>query len=461
MAAMFFFLSSALYMKARLLNKGNVSKILLFAGSLVSAVLAMLTKENAFTLPFTIILIEFFFLTTKKKFSINFRDYRIILLIAALMGLLIIIPLKFSFNIFKPITGHTYTITPVNYLLTQFSVIVKYIQLLFLPINQKFIYDYKVSNNFFEIRTLLSFSVLVSLIILAILSFKRYRTISFGIFWFFITLSVESGFIPIADIIFEHRTYLPSFGFFLILSSGIYFLFWNKQKYLAISIFGIIIGLNSYFTFERNEVWKDEFAFWNDTVSKNPNLATALMNRGVAYANLGQWEKALNDYSKAIESAPTDAETYDNRGVAYCNLNQWEKAIDDFSEAIKIDSNFLRAYYNRGIGYGKIGQMDKSIADYSRLIKIYPKSDKAYANRGVDYFKLGQMDKAIADYTMAIAINPNYADAYYNRGLAYGKLGNWENAIADYSKVLEIDPNNTMAYSNRQEVYEKLRNIKK
>jgi hypothetical protein len=96
LVAMFYLLSIAFYVKARLSDKGNRSKVLLFIGSLVSAVLAMLTKENAFTLPFTIVLIEFFFLRTKKQFSRNFRDYRVILLIAAFIGIIIIIPLKSS-----------------------------------------------------------------------------------------------------------------------------------------------------------------------------------------------------------------------------------------------------------------------------------------------------------------------------------------------------------------------------
>ena len=175
LAAMFYLLSIALYMKARLSAKGDLSKTLLFIGSLVSAVLAMLTKENAFTLPFAIVLVEIFFLRT-TKLSINFKDYRVILLIAALLGTILIIPLKFSFSIFRPIppmNGFTYTITPFNYLFTQFSVIVKYIRLLFLPINQQLAYDFPVSTTFFEIRTLLSFVVLLSLIILAILCFKR------------------------------------------------------------------------------------------------------------------------------------------------------------------------------------------------------------------------------------------------------------------------------------------------
>jgi len=220
MVAMFYLLSLSLYIKARLSDNGNTSKILLFTGSLVSAVLAMLTKENAFTLPFTILLFEIFFVGT-KKFSMNFTDYRVIILLVAFLAILFIIPFSHSFSFFKPILpggGNPYTLTPGNYFFTQLSVILKYIRLLCLPLSQNLDYDFPISNSFFEARTLISFSILLSLILLALFIYKRHRIISFGIFWFFITLSIESSFIPIHDVIFEYRTYLPSFGFFLILS---------------------------------------------------------------------------------------------------------------------------------------------------------------------------------------------------------------------------------------------------
>jgi tetratricopeptide (TPR) repeat protein len=464
MAAMFYLLSLILYVKARLSNQGNITKTLLFTGSLISAVLAMLTKENAFTLPFAIVLFEFFFLKVKKQLSINFRDYRIILLIAALLGILIIIPLKFSFSIFKPITpmfGHAYTITPLNYLLTQFSVIVKYIQLLFLPVNQVFDYDFPISNTFFEIRTLLSFIVLLSLIILAGFSFKRYRIISFGIFWFFLTLSIESSFIPINDVIVEHRTYLPSFGFFLIITSGIYYLLWNKHKYLAISILVIIIVSNSWLTYERNKVWKDEFSLWNDNVSKTPNLPRALSNRGVVYATLGQWQKAISDYSKAIRINPRYIDAYSNRGAAYDKLGQWDKVIPDCSRAIEIDPNFSNAYLNRGVAYGNLKQWDKAIADYSKAIEINPKFTDTYNNRGAAFGHLGQWDKAITDYSYVIGVDPKYPNAYFNRGVAYGNLGQWDKSISDFSIAIEIDPKNKNAYSYREIAYKNLTGQKK
>ncbi len=458
MVTMFYLLALALYVTARLSDTGIKSKSLLFAGSLLSAVLAMLTKENAFTLPFAIVLFEIFFLRT-KKLSINFKDYRVILLMASFLSVIIIIPLMFSLTIFKPIppsNGNAYTITPLNYLFTQFSVIVKYIQLLFLPINQNVDYDFPISNNFFAIRTLLSFLLLLSLVILAIFFFKRYRIISFGIFWFFLTLSIESSFIPIGDVIFEHRTYLPSFGFFLILSSGIYILLWDKYKYFAISIFVIIIGSNSVLTYERNKVWKDNLTLWSDNVSKSPNKAGPIINRGVAYGNLGQWDKSIADYSRAIGINPKYAKSYSNRGINYANLGQWDKSIADCSKAIEIDPKYIDAYYNRGVAYSNLGNRDKAISDYSKAIGIDPKYAIAYYNRGIDYWNLGQWDKSIADYSRVIEIDPKYTYAYYNRGIDYGTLGQWDKAIADYSRAIGIDPKYASAYYNRAVAYDNL-----
>jgi tetratricopeptide (TPR) repeat protein len=340
-------------------------------------------------------------------------------------------------------------------------VIIKYIQLLLLPINLHLDYDYPISDTFFEIGTLLSFLVLLSLVVLAIFSFKKYRIISFGIFWFFLTLSIESSFIPITDVIFEHRTYLPSFGFFLILTSGIYLLLWNKYKYFAIFIFVIIIASDSYLTYERNNVWKDEFSLWNDNAEKTPNLPRALVNRGVAYGNLGQWDKAIADYSKAIGINPEYTDGYYDLGVAYGNLGQWDREIACQSKAIEIDPNYMKAYYGRGSAYGNLGQLDKTIADYSKAIGIYPKYTEAYNNRGLTYATLGQMEKAINDFSSVIRFDPNNARAYSNRGIAYAKLGQLEQAIADFSRSIEIQPVNVIAYSNRGISYANLGQLEK
>ncbi len=459
LAAMFYFLSLVLYMKARMESGVKKTKYFYFAGLLISAILAVLTKENAYTLPLAILLIEVFFLQTQKLSSI-FKDRRIILTLIGFIVFFTVVFIKFSFSVFQPVpsgNGNNETITSSDYLLTQFSVIVKYVQLIILPINQNLDYNYPVSHHFFEIKTLLNFLILLSMLTLAILIFKRNRIISFGIFWFFLTLSVESSIIPISDVIYEHRTYIPSLGFFLILSSGLIMLFGSKNKYFAVSILIFIIGINSFLAYNRNKVWKDDITLWTDVISKSPNKARPFFGRANAFADQGQYNKAIADYNKAIRFDSMSAIAYVNRGLAYWKTGLTHKAFDDYSKAIEIKPEYFEiAYYNRGIAYGTFGQWEKAIVDYSAAIKINPAYDMAYSNRGVAFANLGQWEKAISDYTTAIGINPDYITAYFNRGVAYGNSGQSVKAINDYSKVIEFDPNYEPSYYNRGLEYENL-----
>ena len=102
-----------------------------------------------------------------------------------------------------------------EYFCTQLRVIVKYIQLMFFPVGQNLDYDFPPSKSLFEPTVIISGLILLAVIALAIWLIPRMRLISFGILWFFIALAPTSSFVPILDVIFEHRLYLPSVGFIL------------------------------------------------------------------------------------------------------------------------------------------------------------------------------------------------------------------------------------------------------
>lgn len=75
--------------------------------------------------------------------------------------------------------------------------------------------------------------------------------------------------------------------------------------------------------------------------------------------------------------------TYSNRGVAYGELGETQKAIADLDKAILINPNFAEAYYNRGVVYNELGENQKAIADYNQAIRINPNYAEAYYNRGI------------------------------------------------------------------------------
>ena len=85
----------------------------------------------------------------------------------------------------------------------------------------------------------------------------------------------------------------------------------------------------------------------------DPKDAIAYYNRGRAYANKGDHDKAIADYTEAIRLKPEVAEAYYDRGVAYANKGDYAKAIADSTEAIRLDPKYAWAYCNRGVAYEK------------------------------------------------------------------------------------------------------------
>lgn len=461
MVALFYFLSIAMYIKGRI--SSSKTKYLFFLGCFFAAILAIHTKENAYTLPFAIILIELFFINT-KKISINFKNYRLIGAILGFLAFILFVFANFSLSVLKPLPPsiyNNYTITPSNYFFTQLSVIVKYIQLLFIPLYQNVDYDFHLSNSLFEIPTLLNGLVLLSLLILAVYLYNRNRIISFGIFWFFLTLSIESSFIPISDLIFEHRTYIPSFGFFIILTTGIFGLAWEKFKYALFGFFAILIGINSVLAHQRNNAWKDDISLWSDAVSKSPNKERPYLNLGYAYGNRKQWDSAIANFTKVNEIRPKyHAAAYYNLGIAYWAIGQKDKSMENYSMAITTNPKYAEAYYGRGVCYYYLNQFDKSIDDYTKALAINPNFGIIYFNRAITYANQQKWMEAIADYTKAITFHQNDFNLYYNRAVVFGNINEWDKAAEDFTKVLELNPGNKAAISNREYAYSKLKEMR-
>ena len=200
-----------------------------FILSLISTIFAMKTKENAFTLPWVILIYEFFFFSGSMK-------NRVLRLLPWILTLTII-PLTI-FGTDRPIgevmdqifDSSVLVRTELSrevYLFTQFRVVLTYIRLLFLPIHQNVDYDYPVYGSFFIPSVFLSFLFHLGLIGLAVYFFCRSRSTtpdlrlsSFGILWFFVTLSIESSMIPQVLTICEYRVYLPSIGWVIAISTS-------------------------------------------------------------------------------------------------------------------------------------------------------------------------------------------------------------------------------------------------
>ena len=204
----------------------------------------------------------------------------------------------------------------------------------------------------------------------------------------------------------------------------------------------------------------------NTTVQNDPNEvevlpqdADAYFDRGNAYHSKGDYDRAIQAFSRAIELKRDFAEAYTNRGLAHQNKGDYDHAIRDHNEAIDLNPNYAEAYFNRGGAYKSKNNYDLSIADFNKATDLKPNFAGAYNHRGVVYLDRGDYDCAIADFTKAIDLNPDFvSEVYYNRGLAYHKKGEIDKALKDYTKAIDLNPDFvSKVYYNRGRVWLHLR----
>ena len=177
--------------------------------------------------------------------------------------------------------------------------------------------------------------------------------------------------------------------------------------------------------------------------------AETYYNRGNTKHDIGFYQNAISDYSKAIRLKPDFAEAYNNRGRTKAELSEYFEAIADFNTAIKLEPDNATAYYNRGNVKDSLGQHFEAIADYDIAIRLKPDFVEAYHNRGSTKALLRQHFEAIADFDIAIKLKPDDPMSYNDRGVAKAKLGEYVEAIADFNAVIQLNPDDASAYSNR------------
>ena len=144
--------------------------------------------------------------------------------------------------------------------------------------------------------------------------------------------------------------------------------------------------------------------YLTNAIKQQPNYAPALNSRGNAYADLGQYSHAMEDYNEAIRLKPDYASAYINRADVYYILYQYQLSVEDCDEAIRLQPGNALAYSNRGKAYAKTGRYDIAIKDFNEAIRLKPDYKDAFNNRGYAYFLQGNNDVGCRDAQKACAL---------------------------------------------------------
>ncbi len=146
-------------------------------------------------------------------------------------------------------------------------------------------------------------------------------------------------------------------------------------------------------------------------------------------------EEKIEYYSQLLEISSNDSVLFNqeaialiwkNKGIAYCDLNQFDRAVDCFMQALEYDPENPDIWYNMGIAYFHLGDHKQALNSYDRALDINSGYERAWINKGLILESLSRHEEAIQCYERVNSINrlnPAYAIAWNNKGIAYCRLG--------------------------------------
>ncbi|MBU5614599.1 tetratricopeptide repeat protein [Geomonas azotofigens] len=422
LATLFFVASLACYAKARLLQEESgkplAGKALFcYVLALAAAGCAMKSKEIAFTLPFVVVLYEFmFFRMTAAKKLLFLLPVGFTVLIVPLSLLGTNKPIGQIISDVTAVTRVDSELSRLDYLFTQFPVIATYLRLLVLPVRQNLDYDFPVYHSLASLPVLFSLLLLLGLFGAALLLWRRsgdaqaapeLRLISFGILWFFITISVESSVIPIADVIFEHRVYLPSVGAFIAVAALFSLFSKGALSRAAVATAGVVVLALTATTFARNQVWGNEVNLWQDVVRKSPQKARPHYNLALALEKSGRLDESLREAIAATRLSPKEANPYNLIGSIFGKTGNYDQAIAALSQAVKLDPTLAEAQVNLGDAYRLKGMLPQAMEQYQAAMKQRPTDASIYHKIGVTFALQKNLPRAAVFFQCAASLDPS------------------------------------------------------
>lgn len=406
-----FFGTACLYAYAFYIEKNSISRYLL---CLILFILALMSKPMLVTLPFALMLLDYWPLGRWQKAFHPPVGEKIN------AGKLVLEKIPFIFlaiasaimTFFTHTKGSFVTsLVPAPFLTRLANAAVSYavyLKDIIWPTNLVVYYPYDFSLPAWKIIT--SALVLLCITVVVLYSIKKFPFLFVGWFWYLGTLLPVIGIVQVGTQAMADRyTYLPSIGIAFMISWGVP-LFFSRGKNRT----PILLPLA---------------------------IAVLIILTVLTWRQCGYWKNSLTLFSRALQLTKNNYVAHNHFASALLKAKSFDKAIDHYNEAIRINPVYAHAYYNRGIAYYTSGQKMRALDDFKSARDMIPKIidyASVFSNIGVIYTDLGQYQLAIDHFNEAIRLDPFSGETLNKRAYAYFKTDNLLAACRDARKACEI-----------------------
>lgn len=189
---------------------------------------------------------------------------------------------------------------------------------------------------------------------------------------------------------------------------------------------------------------------WFDrALTLRPSLTEALSARAIALQKLGRPGDALASLAAMLRLEPNNCEALYLTGALHQSLGHVPQALEFYTAALAQKPDYCEAQLNRGALLEQLGRLDEALAAFDAVLAARPHDALANFNRGSVLQRQGEYERALAAYERAAAENPTDPEVELNRGNVLQKLGRFEAALARYDRALRLRSVYPQAHYNR------------
>jgi len=315
----------------------------------------------------------------------------------------------------------------------------------FFPVNLAVYYPYVVDLN--AGKVVIAGLVLVVITLAALVNVKSRPWILFGWLWFLGTLIPVIGLVQVGDQAWADRyTYLPLIGLFVPLVWLGAEIFHNKKTVTVVSAVAVVAMLAA--TSVQLGHWKNTWTLFDhaNKVTKENYMAITVLASQLAKQN--KLDEAIALYNQALSYKPTFPETHFFLGNAFDQLGRPDEAVAEYEKALWFKPMQEQTHIFLGIVLGKQKKYAEAITNYEAALKIAPDSAVTHNNLARIYHTQGKFEEAIMHYQSALRLNPKLALAHNNLGILLLQKNDLAGGTLQLREALRLNPTNSETQFN-------------
>ncbi len=290
--------------------------------------------------------------------------------------------------------------------------------------------------------------VVLSIGVLRLGRARPYLLVGWG--WYLGTLVPVIGLVQVgAQAMADRYTYVPLVGVFIILAWGGHELTarWRQPERARAVLAAAALCALSACTWLQAARWRDTVTLFEHTLKVTERNPMAHGILGTALGHMGEVDQSIVHYLEALRLRPGLAEAHNNLGIALFRKGDLDEAIGHYREALRIKPEGPTAHTNLGAALYTQGRLEEAVAHYREALRVKPGSPETHNNLATALDAQGRVADAIQHYEEALRLRPDDAKAHKNLGITLYQQGRFDEAAAHFGVALRIDPSDERARS--------------